>query len=114
DPPGPLYLVEAGRLRAFRTDEGRQRYLRGIGPGDFFGEMSMFRGRPRAASVEAVSPCRLLALAEGTYARLLTDVPGFEAQIEEQIARYDYKRIASVPLDFDEEILPAETAAPAP
>ncbi len=111
DPPGPLYLVEEGYLRVFRQDNGRPHFLLRLGPGDFFGEMSLFRGAPRAASVEAVSPCRLLALSEETYRQLLSDVPAFKAQIEERIARYDYKRVARVPTDFADEILPAESAA---
>ena len=113
DPPGPLYLVEEGHVRVFRQEGGRRRYLQRLGPGDFFGEMSVFRNQPRAASVEAVSPTRLLALSDQTYRQLLREVPGFQAQMEEQIARCDYKRIASVPADFGEEILPAESAAQA-
>ena len=113
DPPGPLYLVEEGQLRVSRREAGRQRYLQRLGPGDYFGEISMFRGRPRAASVEALTTCRLLTLSEETFHRLLSDVPGFRAQIEEQISRYDYRRIASVPPDFADEILPAEAVIPA-
>jgi HlyB family type I secretion system ABC transporter len=111
DPPGPLYLVEEGQLRLLRQQAGRRRYLRRLGPGDFFGEMSVFRGIRREATVEALSRCRLLALSEETYRRLLSDVPGFRAQIEAHIDRYDYKRIAKVPDDFDEEILPADATA---
>ena len=112
DPPGPLYLVEEGHLRVFRNEGGRRRHLQRLGPGDFFGEASVFRNQPRAAGVEAVSPSRLLALSEETYRQLLREVPGFREQMEEQIARSDYKRIASVPADFAEEILPAESTAP--
>jgi HlyB family type I secretion system ABC transporter len=111
DPPGPLYLVEEGHLRVLRQNGGGRRFLRRLGPGDFFGEMSVFRGAPRAATVEAVSGGLLLGLCEETYQRLLSEVPGFRAGIEEQIARYDYKRIARVPADLSEEILPAESAA---
>jgi ATP-binding cassette subfamily B protein len=110
DPPGPLYLVEEGHLRVLHQDGGGRRFLRRLGPGDFFGEMSVFRGAPRAATVEAVSRGLLLGLSAQTYVRLLRDVPGFRAEIEEQIARYDYKRIARVPADFSEEMLPAESA----
>ncbi len=112
DPPGPLYLVEEGYLRVFQQQDGRPHFLLRLGPGDFFGEMSLLKGAPRAASVEAVSPCRLLALSEETYGRLLSDVPGFKAQMEARIARYDYKRIARVPGDFADEILPAHSNAP--
>lgn len=110
DPPGPLYLVEDGQLRMFRTESGRSRFLRRLSAGDFFGEMSVFKGTPREATVEALSPCRLLALSEETYQRLLSAVPAFREQLEEHLDRYDYKRLARVPVDFAEEILPADTA----
>ena len=45
------------------------------------------------------------------FASSSTLYPDFEAQIEERIAQYDYRRTARVPLDFAEEILPAEAAA---
>src|SRR4029453_10143822 len=38
------------------------------------------------------------------------DYPDFRAQIEERIAQYDYKHIARAPLDFSDELLPAEVA----
>jgi HlyB family type I secretion system ABC transporter len=109
DPPGPLYLVEEGTLRVVREEGGRPRFLRRLGPGDFFGEMSLFKNSPRTATVEALSPCRLLSLSGDTYGRLLSDVPGFRQQIEDQVARYDYKQTARVPADFAQELLPAET-----
>jgi ATP-binding cassette subfamily B protein len=114
DPAGPLYIVEDGHLRVFTDRDGHRRYVAYLRKGDFFGEMSVFKGVPRTASVEAVSPCRLLALRAETFRRLLSRFPDFKAQIEERIARYDYRHTARVPLDFAEEILPAEAAAPEP
>lgn len=46
----------------------------------------------------------------GTFAKLLHEYPVFKRQLEERIAQYDYKTVARVPLDFTEEILPAEAA----
>jgi HlyB family type I secretion system ABC transporter len=111
DPPGPMYVVEEGRLRVFTERDGSRRYLAYLRRGDFFGEMSLFKQAPRASSVEAVSPCRLLRLTEETFRRLLEAYPTFRAQLEERIAQYDYKSVASVPLDFAEEMLPASVAA---
>jgi ATP-binding cassette subfamily B protein len=108
DPPGPMYVVEEGRLRVFVEEDGERRYLRYLRRGDFFGELSLFKNEPRATTVEAVAPCRLLRLTEGTFTRLLVAHSEFGAQLEERIAQYDYKAVARVPLDFAEETLPAE------
>jgi ATP-binding cassette subfamily B protein len=111
DAPGPMYVVEEGRLRVFVEEDGERRYLRYLRRGDFFGELSLFKGEPRSTTVEAVAPCRLLRLTEGTFTRLLSSHPEFRAQLEERIAQYDYRTVARVPLDFAEETLPAELRA---
>jgi ATP-binding cassette subfamily B protein len=108
DPPGPMYVVEEGRLRVFVEEDGERRYIRYLRRGDFFGELSLFKREARSTTVEAVAPCRLLRLTEGTFTRLLTAYPEFRTQLEERIAQYDYRMVARVPLDFAEETLPAE------
>ncbi len=62
DDAGPLYVIEKGRARAFAGVNGGQRNLAFYREGDFFGELSILNGSPRAASVEAFTDCRLLAL----------------------------------------------------
>jgi ATP-binding cassette subfamily B protein len=108
DKPGPMYVVEEGRLRTFTEENGRRHYLAYLRKGDFFGEMSIFKAEHRSASVEAVSPCKLLELAPVTFEKLLEGYPAFRAQIEERIEQYDYKNVARVPLDFAQETLPAD------
>jgi len=111
DPPGPMYIVEEGRLRVFVEEDGNRRYLRYLRRGDFFGELSLFKHEPRTTTVEAVEPCRLLRLTEATFNHLLQTYPEFRTQMEERIAQYDYRVVARVPLDFAEETLPAELRA---
>jgi ATP-binding cassette subfamily B protein len=108
DPPGPMFIVQEGRLRVYADIEGERRYLQYLRKGDFFGERSLFKGEPRAATVEAVSAVTLLELGAATYERLLKDYPTFRAQILARVEQYDYKQVARVPLDFAEELLPAE------
>ena len=109
--PGPMFIVESGRLRVFNEEDGRRRYLSYLRKGDFFGELSVFQNAPRAASVEAASECVLLALHQETLSRLLANYPEFRGRIEDRIAQYDYKKVARVPLDFAEETLPAALRA---
>lgn len=108
DPAGPMYVVEEGRLRVRRRADGSETDVGFLRKGDFFGERSLLAGSPRDASVEAVSDARLLRLPAATYARLLEVSPELRQAVEARVATYDYRTVARVPLDFAEEILPAD------
>ena len=110
DAPGPMYIMEKGRARAFSSDNGTQRNLAFYRDGDFFGELSILNGSPRAASVEAFSDCRLFALDPADVRELKRRFPDFGKLLVERLAQYQVKTEARVPLDFTTEMLPAETA----
>jgi hypothetical protein len=60
---GSLYMLTAGRVRAFKKGpDGKQNPLGDLQEGAFFGEMSILTGQPRMASVVALSSCELLEL----------------------------------------------------
>jgi len=107
DGVGPMFLVEEGRLRVLGQAGTRQRELAFLRKGDLFGEMAIAKNQPRRASVEALTPCRLIKISETTFGKLYAGVPEFRNKIEERIAQYDYKKTARLPLDFTREILPA-------
>ena len=66
------YIVRSGDLRVTREHpDGRAIALATLGPGDIFGELAMLDGEARSASVEALSPCELLALPAGDVRRML-------------------------------------------
>ena len=108
DESGRMYIVVEGRLRAYVEggDDGHadSAYFR---RGDFFGARSIVRGGPRGATVEALEPSQLLALGPALLRRLLAAYPELRTRVEQRVAQYDYRRVARVPLDF-EELLPAE------
>ena len=110
DPPGPMYVIEQGRVRVYKHDDGAESHLSFLRTGDFFGELSLFRNEPRAASAQAVSDCTLLRFPPELFRRLLDEHPDFRLRLEQRIQQYDYRRVANVPLDFAEEILPAEAS----
>jgi CRP-like cAMP-binding protein len=66
-----FFLVATGSVRVVR--DGRT--LAHIGPGDFFGELSVLDGRPRVAQVIAVEPTTCLALATWDFEAVVMDEP---------------------------------------
>lgn len=66
-----FFLVIDGEVRVVRDGDELAR----LGPGDFFGEMSVIDGLPRVAGVVTSSPTRCLALASWEFERLVLDHP---------------------------------------
>src|SRR5207244_10878764 len=94
---GPMYFVEEGRLRAYKKLDGRRHDVAYLRTGDFFGEVSIFKGVAREATVEALTKSRLLSLSRETFGKLVKSVPEFREQIEERTSQYDYRHMANVP-----------------
>ena len=109
DDAGPMYVIEKGRARAFAGANGRERNLAFYREGDFFGELSILNGLPRAANVEAFTDCQLLALDPQSVLDLRHRFPEFDKLLSERLAVYQAKTEARIPLDFTSEMLPAET-----
>ena len=72
-----LFVIVEGRALA-RTARGRTVQL---GPGQFFGEMSLLDGGPRSATVEASTPMRLLVIGYREFWQLLAESPLIAKQI---------------------------------
>jgi CRP-like cAMP-binding protein len=60
------YLLEG---TASVTKDGRE--LRTLGPGDYFGEISMIDGKPRSATVTATTPITVLAIPHRDFEAVL-------------------------------------------
>jgi CRP-like cAMP-binding protein len=52
-----------------------------LGPGEFFGEMSLIDGLPRSASVIAESPSVLLVVDARSFGKILDAVPGLQRKV---------------------------------
>ena len=66
-----FFVIVDGAARVVR--DGQE--LAVLGPGDFFGEMSVIDGLPRVAMVVTTEPTRCLALASWEFERLVLDHP---------------------------------------
>jgi CRP/FNR family cyclic AMP-dependent transcriptional regulator len=61
------YVVVEGSVRVLRGDDE----LAVLGPGEFFGELSVIDQKPRFASVQAAEPTRVVAIASWDLLSLL-------------------------------------------
>jgi CRP-like cAMP-binding protein len=66
-----FFVIIEGHVRVVRDGDEIAR----LGPGDFFGEMSVIDGMPRVAQVATSDPTRCLALASWEFERLVLDHP---------------------------------------
>jgi CRP/FNR family transcriptional regulator, cyclic AMP receptor protein len=71
-----LYMIQSGKVKVFIGDEdGREIILKILGPGDFFGEMSMIDKQPRSASVTTIEASTFLVLSHAAFERCVEQAP---------------------------------------
>jgi len=69
-----LYLIAHGRVRISKRDrQGHETLLALLHPGDFFGELELIDGRPRAARVTAVDDCVVCSIRRPEFETLLRE-----------------------------------------
>ena len=71
-----LFLVQSGLVGvAVPNDKGEHVHLAKIGPGGFFGELSLLDGGPRTATVRTLEPTELLELSRAQFMQFLMARP---------------------------------------
>ena len=87
-----LYIVTDGKIKLGRTSaDGRENLLAILGPGQMFGELSLFDPGPRSATVTAVTDCTMRSLGHDELGRWLNGRPevarGLLAQLAARLRR---------------------------
>ena len=86
DETDSLYIVLAGRAKVFVADEnGREVQLNQIGPGEYFGEVTL-DGGPRSASVMALEECRCAVVKRSELTAFLERNPDFALHLMRKLA----------------------------
>jgi len=82
-----LYVVTEGKVKLGRTSsDGRENLLAILGPGQMFGELSLFDPGPRSATVTAVTECTLKSLGHDELGPWLTGRPEVARGLLTQLA----------------------------
>lgn len=78
DPGGLLYIITSGKVKiSYSNPDGQEALLAILGPGDFFGELSLLDASPRSATAEAIEPTETHTLDGDTFNLFLDNTPGF-------------------------------------
>jgi CRP/FNR family transcriptional regulator, cyclic AMP receptor protein len=83
-----LFVVLDGKMKLTRAAvDGRENLLGVLGPGEMFGELSLFDPRPRTSSASAVTDATLAALGHDALRRTLQDHPEVSLHMLQALAR---------------------------
>ncbi|SOC56287.1 cAMP-binding domain of CRP or a regulatory subunit of cAMP-dependent protein kinases [Ornithinimicrobium cerasi] len=82
DPGDSLYVTVSGKIKLARTSaDGRENLLSVLGPGEMFGELSLFDPGPRLSTAYVVSNSELISLGNDALRTFLADHPEVAMQM---------------------------------
>lgn len=80
-----IYILLEGRVRAYGSaDDGREIVYGHLGPGEYFGEMTL-DGGPRSASVMTVAPTRVVIVPGAEVREFLSQHPDFAMHLLQRL-----------------------------
>jgi hypothetical protein len=83
DPGTSLFVVTSGVVRAFvKQADGRNKQVREMGEGSFFGEIAVLSGKPRTATVTAKTPVEALILERKTLDGIVKTHPSVRTTLQ--------------------------------
>lgn len=84
-----FYVIVSGRVAAVQTlDDGEERVLGMLGPGEYFGEMGLIDDTPRMATCVALAETAVLEITEDVFDRLVAENPIVAYSITRQIVKH--------------------------
>ncbi|MEJ2643582.1 MAG: Crp/Fnr family transcriptional regulator [Gammaproteobacteria bacterium] len=88
DRSSSLYIILDGQVRVFVSDEdGKINIVNRLGPGDYFGELSLIDDEPRSASVEAQTTCKVSILSGSFFAGYIEQRPRMAVRLLKNMGR---------------------------
>ncbi len=87
DEGSDLFVVTSGKVKLGRTSpDGRENLLAILGPGQMFGELSLFDPGPRSATATAVTDTTVRSLGHDALLPILTEHPDVARALLHQLA----------------------------
>ena len=88
DPGDRLYVIGEGKIKLGRSSaDGRENLLAILGPGEMFGELSLFDPGPRTATATAIAETQIVGLTHEQLKAFLGERPGVATTLLAALAR---------------------------
>jgi CRP/FNR family transcriptional regulator, cyclic AMP receptor protein len=81
-----LFILESGQVEITSDSDGQHHRMAVLGPGGYFGEMSLLDDLPRTATAQALTSCRVYLLYKTELANLLMRAPRVGVAIMSHVA----------------------------
>lgn len=102
DTPGEvMYLVQSGQVGIYKTGTDRKELLLAtVGPGSFFGEMSLLDDQPRSATAKIVEDAELVVITKKAFEQMLETDPGITSKILIALIKAVFQRLRATDEKF--------------
>ncbi len=88
DPGDSLYIISRGKVKVVLfSKDGKEVLLSNLGPGEFFGEMSLLDGLPRSASVVAIEDSEVIIVNRRDFLELIRNHPEIAMRILTEMSK---------------------------
>ncbi len=84
-----MYILLKGRVQVFVLNpfDGTEAHIAELGAGDVFGEMSLFQGSKRSASIRALEPCTMFKITKQGLDEYIEMDPSMAVKLMKIIAK---------------------------
>ena len=73
DPGEEMFVIARGRVRLTLLQEDHEKEIDLLGPGEFFGELSLLYGAPRTASAQILEDATLVSIRRDVFGMMMQD-----------------------------------------
>ena len=89
DPGDAMFLIKSGQAEVTTIDpkDKRKLMLARLGAGEFFGEVSLIKDKPRTATITALTNVELLTINKPSFDQLTKDHPEMVSLLEQTIEK---------------------------
>jgi CRP-like cAMP-binding protein len=81
-----LFVIQSGQVELTRRNGDAGRLVARLGPGEFFGEMSVLLGQPRSVRAVAVSDAQLLEIDGSLFEAMCVEQPEVAIRVIQRLA----------------------------
>jgi small-conductance mechanosensitive channel/CRP-like cAMP-binding protein len=108
EPGDEMFILRHGEVAILIDGPDRKTVeIARLGPGQFFGEMSLLAGEPRSATVQAASPCELLVIGKDAFGRILQESPTLAERVSQIVT---HRNMTSLRVKQNEQAAESKTS----